>query len=356
MAANMLRRTLLRPLAAAPGASAPAQAQQQRAVSHFYGLLERRAKNSAGAVPQSVDIPYVDRLRAEHLLKLRMHLGHQKRKLDRGVSGALYGFRHNVAIYDVNKTWQSLRTIFYGFAEMAQVRSSFFLLAPNPHLPIKKLVDRMSKEYPFQYDKFTSLYMTGYVDKKWVDGLFSNWKNTVGFYEHISRLMREDAKGAKRFRKYARYLRGIENANLMGRVAPDFILAFATDRGATHEARNLDVPMVGMVDTNTDPKPFLYPVYGNDDSPQALEFMLDLLKRAVEEGRKREHEAFATMLVQKIKSQLDPSQVEPDTPDADDSLQREKLLAEEDVLVETAMRRRQPLKFKDGEPELPVVR
>lgn len=236
-------------------------------------------------------------------MKMRFHVGHHKRKLNRQVSGQIYGFRHNIAVFDIAKSWRSLRTIFYAFAEMAHLRSSFFLLAPNSSLPMQKLIERMRSEYPFKYNRFSSLYMLGYADQRYIDGTFSNWKQTYAFYEHVQRVLK-DKPSLKRFRRLQRYLRGIDSVDLMGRVVPDFMLVFATDRGAMHEAANLDIPMVGMVDSNTSPAQFLYPVFGNDDSVESVAFMMDLLARAAEEGRKREHEAFATVMVAKLKQRL----------------------------------------------------
>jgi small subunit ribosomal protein S2 len=292
----------------AAAAAAAAAAQPARAVSNYYGVLERHVRGGSGANGSRAapHLTYVDQLRAEHILKTRMHLGHQKRKLNPAVSGAIHGFRHNVAVFDVNKTWRSLRTLFYGFAEMAQTRSSFFLLAPNPNLPLKALIERLRNEYPFRYNKFSSLYMAGYADRKWVDGLFSNWKVTFAFHEH----MKAQAAGKpeiKKYRRYERYLRGVDGVDLMAKIVPDFVLVFAADRGAFHEAANADVPLVGLVDSNMSPAPFLYPVFGNDDSIESVGLVLDVLKRGVEEGRKREHEAFATMLLRKIKARLDPA-------------------------------------------------
>ena len=274
--------------------------------------LRRHAKGAAGAQPEVPDLTYMDRLRAEHILRTRMHLGHQKRKLNPAVSGAIYGFRHNVAIFDIKKTWRSLRTLFYGFAEMAQVRSSFFLLAPNPNLPLRALIDKMRAEYPFKYAQFSSLYMTGYSDKKWVDGLFSNWKVTFAYYDRMKKLAAASPEAVKKFKRHDRFLRGIDGMDLMARIVPDFVLVLAPDRGAIHEASNMDLPMFGMVDSNTNPTPFLYPVFGNDDSIESLGFMLEVLKRGVEEGRKREHEAFAIMMMRKLKGALDPAQASPD--------------------------------------------
>ena len=169
------------------------------------------------------------------------------------------------------------------------MRSSFFLLAPNSALPMQKLVERMRRRYPFSHGRFSSLYMLGYADAKYIDGTISNWKQTYAFYEHVQRVLAAKPSLAK-FRRLQRYLRGVEGVDLMARVAPDFILVFAADRGAAHEAANADIPLVGMADSDVSPAPFLYPVFGNDDSVASVAFMVDLLSRAVEEGRKSEHE------------------------------------------------------------------
>ena len=295
---------------ASSASAAAAASQPARNVTNYYGTLEKHVRGGSGsnASRSAPHLTYVDQLRAEHILKTRMHLGHAKRKLNPAVSGAIHGFRHNVAVFDVTKTWRSLRTLFFGFAEMAQTRSSFFLLAPNPNLPLKALIERMREEYPFRYNKFSSLYMSGYADRKWIDGLFSNWKVTFAFHEHMKQLAK-DKPSIKKYKRYERYLAGVDGVDLMAKIVPDFVLVFAADRGAFHEAANADVPLVGLVDSNMNPQPFLYPVYGNDDSLESIELVLELLKRGVEEGRKREHEAFATMLLRKVKQKLDPAAV-----------------------------------------------
>ena len=128
----------------------------------------------------------------------------------------------------------------------------------------------MRSEYPFKYNTFSSLYMTGYSDQKWIKGIFSNWKVTFAFQEAVKRRVAASPNG-KVHQRYARYFKGIDDVDLMAKIVPDFMLVFAADRAAFHEARNLDLPMVGMVDSNTDPGPFLYPVYGNDDSLESLQ-------------------------------------------------------------------------------------
>ena len=244
-------------------------------------------------------LSHVESLRAEALLAARVHLGHQRRRTSRMVTGQLQGFRHNIAIYDINKTWRSMRTLFYAFSEMAASRSSFFLLAPNKHLPLQRRLEQLRSEYPFRQDRFTSMYMTGYTDRKWIDGLFSNWK-VLGNFASGARA------GGASFRKVSRYVSGLQGMDVYSQIIPDFVLVLATDRGALHEIRNAEVPLLGLADTDTDPSPYLYPVFANDDSLDSINFVLDLIQRGVEEGRRREQEAFALLLVRKVKQCLDP--------------------------------------------------
>ena len=43
-------------------------------------------------------------------------------------------------------------------------------------VPLQRRLEALRSEYPFRTDRFASLYMTGYTDRKWIDGLFSNWR------------------------------------------------------------------------------------------------------------------------------------------------------------------------------------
>ena len=265
--------------------------------SGFEGLdpFFRGSSASASTLPRPY-LSHVETVRADALLAAKVHLGHQKRRTNSMATGHLLGFRHNIAIYDINKTWRSMRTLFYAFAEMASSRSSFFLLAPNKHLPLQKRLEALRAEYPFRSDRFASLYMTGYSDKKWIDGLFSNWK-VLGNLASRARSQKS---------KISRYVQGLKGMDVYSQIIPDFVLVLATDRGAFHEIRNAEVPILGLSDTDTDPSPFLYPVFANDDSMESINFMLDLIQRGVEEGRRREQEAFALLLIRKIKQGLDP--------------------------------------------------
>jgi ribosomal protein S2 len=56
------------------------------------------------------------------------------------------------------------------------------------------------------------------------------------------------------------------------------VLVLATDRGALHEIRNAEVPLMGLADTDTDPTPYLYPVFANDDSLDSIKYLMETLE------------------------------------------------------------------------------
>jgi ribosomal protein S2 len=148
--------------------------------------------------------------------------------------------------------------------------------------------------------------MLGYSDKKWIDGMFSNWKVTVEYARSVREKLDKKPTLSK-YKKLQRYLKGVEDLDVYSRIFPDFVMVLAPDAGALHEIRNADLPLMGIVDSNEDPSPFLYPVFANNDSVESIQFVLDLIKRGIEEGRKREQEAFALLMVRKIKQYLDPN-------------------------------------------------
>ena len=78
---------------------------------------------------------------------------------------------------------------------------------------------------------------------------------------------------------------GIKDLN--GRPGVMIVVDTLVDKNAIAEAKNLGIPVVGIVDTNTDPSAVDYPIPGNDDAIKGLQLMLDYVVAAVNEGKKK---------------------------------------------------------------------
>ena len=137
------------------------------------------------------------KLNLEYLIKIRSHLGHNNVDLNTKINPYIYGIRHDNNIFNVNKLWNSFRYLFYSLSEMFLNRNSFFLVGTNENLPMEILMKKWLKKYPLKNKNFSSFYISGYIDKKWIGGMFSNWKIFYGFLDYITLFNIEKKKKLK---------------------------------------------------------------------------------------------------------------------------------------------------------------
>lgn len=235
----------------------------------------------------------------EYFLKIRLHIGHKQNKLNTKMNPYIFGIRHNISIFDIEKLWKPFRYLFYSLVESTKRRNSFFLVGTNANLPMAKIINNLMKQYPVKVKNFNPFYIVGYVDKKWVGGIFSNWQVTLDFIKYMEK---SSKKNSKRYKRYLRYLSGIKNLNF--KPIPDLVIALNPNDEAIKEAKDLQIPIFGFVDSNTNPDEYLYPFYGNDDALESIEFFCDFLNDAVKEGRLKEQELFFFYIMQKLKNKI----------------------------------------------------
>jgi small subunit ribosomal protein S2 len=85
---------------------------------------------------------------------------------------------------------------------------------------------------------------------------------------------------------------------------PDFILMLNKDVTALKEIKQLEIPIIGLVDTDMDPDDFIYKFFSNNDSIETIEFLFTFLNETAKEGRLKEQEKFLFYLILKIKKKL----------------------------------------------------
>jgi small subunit ribosomal protein S2 len=240
------------------------------------------------------------------LIKMRLHLGHHSNTLNSNLTSYIYGTRHNINIYNLNKLWTPYRYLFYSLVKNFARRNTFFVVGTNPNLPMPLILENLLLQYPFEIEKNLSYYISGYVDKKWIGGLFSNWKIFSEFIQYMEKPLEKPNSNVKkkkyRFQKYFLFLKGIKNLAKM--PFPDFVIFLNDDAEAMFEIKKLQIPLIGLVDTNMNPNDFLYKFFGNNDSTENIEFFFTFLKEAVQEGRLKEQQLFYYYFIYKLKTEL----------------------------------------------------
>ncbi|PPR76976.1 MAG: 30S ribosomal protein S2, partial [Alphaproteobacteria bacterium MarineAlpha2_Bin1] len=136
------------------------------------------------------------------------------------------------------------------------------------------------------------------VDHRWLGGMLTNW-NTISvsinrLKEFDEQLNKEDLGLTKRERlnlqrqrdKLERALGGIKE---MGGL-PDIIFIIDTNKEeiAVQEAVKLNIPIIAVIDSNSNPDGITYPIPGNDDALRAINLYLELMSDAVLDGLQQE--------------------------------------------------------------------
>lgn len=230
------------------------------------------------------------------LLKVRLHLGHKINSLNSKMTVYILGQRHSITIFDVEKILYSLKIFFSLIVEVIKYRGFFFIVGSNKKIPIADLLSKFLKKYQVNNNNNISNFnIIGYSTLKWMGGLFTNWNVTRDF---INYMLKSSKKNSKRYKTYLERLEGVNILN--NKIIPDFLITFDSNHDVIKEAKNLEIPVIGLADSNSDPDNFLYTLIGNDDSLESLQFIYFFIEEAIKEGKLKEQEQFLFFFIKKI--------------------------------------------------------
>ena len=222
----------------------------------------------------------------KQLLEAGVHFGHQTKRWDPKMAEYIYQARNGIHIIDLQKTSKKIDEA-YSFIKDVAAEGGDILFVGT-----KKQAQECVKEAALKSNMF-------YVDQRWLGGMLTNFKTIRTRVERLKKLeaMQEDGTfdmlpkkevaGLKNeMEKLEKSLGGIkEMTKLPGAL---FVVDPKNERIAVLEAKKLNIPIVGLVDTNCNPEDVDYPIPGNDDAIRAVKLITDVLADAVIEGRQGE--------------------------------------------------------------------
>lgn len=238
-------------------------------------------------------------LTINQLFKVRLHLGHKNNKLNLTMLSVLDGKRHNINIFNLEKILISLRLIFKALSEIIKQRGYFFLLGTNKNLPMNNLFHYYFNKYSQTMQIEKHFFITGFMGLKWINGIFSNWQ---GMFKFIRYMQKSPKKDTTRYTNYLTALQGIDIASK--KFLPDFVFAFNNDEIALTEIQKLNIPIIGITDSNSNSKYFLYNLIGNDDSIEAIQFFCNILEKSIYQGKILDQERFFIFCLNSFKNKF----------------------------------------------------
>lgn len=223
------------------------------------------------------------------LLEAGVHFGHHTRRWNPKMSTYIFGARNGVHIIDLEQTVPLLHRAMQAVRDVVAGGGRVLFVGTK----------RAAQEQVAESAKRCGQY---YVNHRWLGGMLTNWKTISQSIRRLKEMDEQLSVGESSGRtkkellnmtrdrdKLERALGGIRD---MGGL-PDLLVIIDTNKEslAIQEANKLGIPVVAILDSNSDPDGITFPVPGNDDALRAIETYCELLAGAVLDGLQAEMSA-----------------------------------------------------------------
>lgn len=225
----------------------------------------------------------------KQLLEAGVHFGHQTRRWNPKMKQYIFTERNGIYIIDLQKTVKLIDAA-YNYMKDEAAKGAVVLFVGT-----KKQAQDSIEEEATRAGQY-------YVNHRWLGGTLTNWKTIQSRIARLKELKKMAEDGTfdvlpkkevvvltKQREKLERFLGGIED---MPRI-PDvmYIVDPHKEQIAVKEAQKLHIPIVAMVDTNTDPDDIDYVIPSNDDAIRAVRLITSKMADAIVEGKQGQDDA-----------------------------------------------------------------
>ena len=216
-----------------------------------------------------------------YLLEAGVHFGHQKRRWNPKMGEYIYTSRDDIYIIDLQKTAKKIEEAYAAMKEIAENDGKILFVGT------KKQAQEAAEESAVR----TGMY---FVNERWLGGTLTNFKTIRSRIKRLEEIEKMEADGTfellpkkevikikKEYDKLNKNLRGIREMKKLPNAL--VIVDPRKEEIAIREARKLNIPVFGVVDTNCDPDMVDYVIPGNDDAVRSVKLMIGVLTNAIAE-------------------------------------------------------------------------
>ena len=227
-----------------------------------------------------MNVPKVD---IKQLLEAGVHLGHKTLRWNPKMKKFIFGEKNSIHIIDLTQTVEFLQNALVKVHKV--ISSGGKLLVVSTKKQASEQIGDLAKE-------------TGqfFVNYRWLGGMLTNWNTIQNSIKRLKKLelqlskenlgftKKEIIKFGKEKEKLQRSLGGISEM----KKTPDLIFIIDTniESLAVAEAKKLGIPIIAVLDTNSDPSGIEFPIPGNDDARRSINLYCELLKSTIKDAEK----------------------------------------------------------------------
>ena len=225
----------------------------------------------------------IPKITLQQLLEAGVHLGHKTLRWNPKMKPYIFGSKNSVHIIDLTQTIELINT---GLVKVYEIiKNGGHILFVSTKKQASESIANLAKD--------TSQFFVNY---RWLGGMLTNWgtiSNSIKKLEKIKLNLSSENRGFTKKEllkmsllkdKLERSLGGISKMKKI----PDLIFVIDTNYEslAIKEAIKLNIPIIAILDTNSDPTGIDYPIPGNDDARRAINLYCDLLKDTILSAQK----------------------------------------------------------------------
>ena len=218
-----------------------------------------------------------------YLLEAGVHFGHQTKRWNPKMKEYIFTARDDIYIIDLEKTVACIEVAYEELKKISENGGKFLFVGT------KKQASEVVKEEAERSESF-------YVNERWLGGALTNFRTIRKRVRRLDEIEKMEAEGTfellpkkevslikKEYDKLMRVLGGIRTMEKL----PDALIIVDPKKeiNAIREARKLNIPVFGLVDTNCDPDDVDFVIPGNDDAVRAVKVVLGVLNNAICEGK-----------------------------------------------------------------------
>ena len=274
-----------------------------------------------------------------YLLEAGVHFGHQTKRWNPKMKEYIYTSRDDIYIIDLQKTQALIEEAYAEIKSIADNGGSFLFVGT------KKQASEVAKEEAIRSESY-------YVTERWLGGTLTNFRTIRSRVKRLEQIEKMEADGKfdllpkkeviglkKEHDKLDKILGGIREMVKLPQAI--IIVDPKKEANAIHEARKLNIPVFGIVDTNCDPDDVDYVIPGNDDAVRSVKVILGVLANAICESKGLEIVDYVTEDETKVKAikaekeeVAEEKEEKPAKKAAKKEVKEEKVEAKEDVKEE----------------------
>ena len=218
------------------------------------------------------------------LIDAGVHFGHQSHRWNPKMKPYLFGIRNGIHIIDLQQTVPMLHNALIFLNDIASNGGKILFVGTKRQAqePIKIMAEN-TRQY--------------YVVHRWPGGMLTNWETISKSIKQLNDLenkLDEKNEEIKTFtkkeilnfqRKKDKLELALGGIKTMGGI-PDVIVIFDTNKEkiALQEAKMLNIPIVAIIDSNSNPEDINYPIPGNDDATRAINTFCELISQSITSG------------------------------------------------------------------------